>query len=399
LAGGNPGQALAGLAAPYVATEIKERFKTDTARITAHAVAGAMLSHLQGHSALAGGAGALSAEVAAKGISQYLYPGIELGQLTETQKETVSAWSTLVGGLAGGLTGTGGGDVVAGAQAGKNAVNNNFLSTPSATKRDELADKIIQGDMTLQTAKEYLQLENADKRSDALVAQFKKDPTAMTSDERNELNSYLRIYAAEMQTLHGDTVTRELITGMLTGQDYLKSAPKNEAQQKAQTIMNTWGYHTSNASMGDPILAYGLGPLGNSIKTGMATNAAIGVGVNTAVQLNGKDPFSYVDAVMAGVTAASSTGKSLKQSAVINMAGAALGSAAKGEEPTNAVLGAGLGSFVGSKVTKGVTDKAAGMVKESTADLMGAVVGSYLSEKVSSGVKTTLDLESENETK
>ncbi|QWA11596.1 hemagglutinin repeat-containing protein [Sodalis ligni] len=132
LAGGNPGQALAGLAAPYVATEIKERFDTDTARITAHAVAGAMLSHLQGHSALAGGAGALSAEVAAKGITHYLYPGIEPGQLTEKQKETVSAWSSMVGGLAGGLTGKGGGDVVAGAQAGKNAVENNSLGGAAA---------------------------------------------------------------------------------------------------------------------------------------------------------------------------------------------------------------------------------------------------------------------------
>ncbi|WP_413742159.1 hemagglutinin repeat-containing protein [Sodalis sp. RH15] len=134
LAGGNPGQAIAGLAAPYVATEIKERFDTDTARITAHAVAGAMLSHLQGHSALAGGAGALSAEVAAKGITHYLYPGIEPGQLTEKQKETVSAISTALGGLAGGLTGTGGGDVVAGAQAGKNAVENNFFYPESMPK-------------------------------------------------------------------------------------------------------------------------------------------------------------------------------------------------------------------------------------------------------------------------
>ncbi|WP_413742162.1 VENN motif pre-toxin domain-containing protein [Sodalis sp. RH15] len=134
LAGGNPGQAIAGLAAPYVATEIKERFDTDTARITAHAVAGAMLSHLQGHSALAGGAGALSAEVAAKGITHYLYPGIEPGQLTEKQKETVSAWSSMVGGLAGGLTGKGGGDVVAGAQAGKNAVENNLFYPESMPK-------------------------------------------------------------------------------------------------------------------------------------------------------------------------------------------------------------------------------------------------------------------------
>ncbi|WP_186379493.1 hypothetical protein [Yersinia mollaretii] len=44
-------------------------------------------------------------------------------------------------------------------------MENNFLSTTSSTKWDELAEKVLQGDKTLQTAKEFLQLENADKRS------------------------------------------------------------------------------------------------------------------------------------------------------------------------------------------------------------------------------------------
>ncbi|MEJ1268554.1 hypothetical protein WDV93_20715 [Pantoea ananatis] len=50
-------------------------------------------------------------------------------------------------------------------------------------------------------------------------------------------------------------MTKELIAGMLTGQDYMKSAPQTEAQ-KAQTIMNTRGYHKSNASIGDPVLLF-----------------------------------------------------------------------------------------------------------------------------------------------
>ena len=132
-------------------------------------------------------------------------------------------------------------------------MENNFLSTPSVTKRDDLANKIMQGDKTLQTAKEFLQLENADKRSDALVAIFKKDPTTMTAAERTELGSYIRLYAADMQTQHGDAVTKELITGMLTGQDYLKSAPNSEAQQKVLSPLNlvlplnrVWKYGRQN---------------------------------------------------------------------------------------------------------------------------------------------------------
>ena len=194
-----------------------------------------------------------------------------------------------------------------------------------------------------------------------------------------------------MQTQHGDAVTRELVTGLLTGQDYLKSAPNSEAQQKAQTIMNTWGYHTSNASMGDPALLYGLGPLGQSIKTGMVTNAAIGVGANTGVQLSGDDPFSYVDAVMSGVTAAVSTGKSWKTSALINMGGAALGSAAKGESPISSVIGAGFGSAFGSFTGKLATEHLKPVIKEGSAELIGVVTGSAASEITGSTLKSGLD--------
>ncbi|CNL81739.1 Uncharacterised protein [Yersinia aldovae] len=276
-------------------------------------------------------------------------------------------------------------------EAGKNAVENNFLSTTSSTKRDELAEKVLQGDKTLQTAKEFLQLENADQRSDALVAIFNKDPAGMTSGERAELTSYLMVYAAEMQAQYGEAVTKELITGMLTGQDYLKSAPQTEAQQKAQAIMNTWGYHKSNASIGDPILAFGTGPLANSLKAGVLANAAIGVGANAAVQLGGKDPFNYVDAILAGVTAAVTTGKGIGASTGINMGGAALGSALKGEDPTGAVIGAGAGSLLGGKAGQ-VTSGAIGqVVDKTTSDIGGAVVGSVISEAVGGAVKEEID--------
>ncbi|WP_413721402.1 hemagglutinin repeat-containing protein [Sodalis sp. RH24] len=394
LAGGAMAEALVGAGAPYVAQGI-HHMTTDagtaevntTANLMAHAALGALVAQVNGNSALAGASGGVIGEY----IAQHLYPDIEREDLSEEEKQTISVLSTLAAGLAGGLAGDSSANAVAGAQAGKNAVENNFLSTPSATKRDELAEKIINGDKTLQTAKEFLQLENADKRSDALVSQFKKDPAAMTADERNELNSYIRLYAADMQTQHGDAVTRELVTGLLTGQDYLKSAPNSEAQQKAHTLMKTWGYHTSNASMGDPALMFGLGPLGQSIKMGMLTNAAIGVGANTAVQFSGSDPFSYVDAVMAGVTAAATTGKGMGASAVINMGGAAIGSAAKGENPVGSIVGAGLGSVIGGKAGQVTSTSIGQAVGKATSDKGGAVVGSVISEVVSDGVKEQID--------
>lgn len=270
-------------------------------------------------------------------------------------------------------------------------MENNFLSSTSSEKRDALAEKVLKGDKSLQTAQEFLQLENADTRSDALVAKFNKEPANMSSAERTELASYLRVYAAEMQTQYDEAVTKELITGMLTGQNYQQSAPQTKAQQEAQKIMNTWGYHKSNASIGDPALLFGGNMLGTTIKEGMALNAAIGAGVNTVSQLSGKDPFSYVDAIMAGVTAAATTGKGIGASAAINMGGAAVGSGIKGEDPTNSIIGAGFGSVAGSVGGKAITDKAAGIVKDTTADLTGAVGGSVISEVFGNGTKELLD--------
>lgn len=372
LTGGNLGQALAGGSPLYLAHEISKYLPADqnqTANLMTHAV----LGHFSGN-ATVGAASAFTAEAAAPAIINAM--GWDKDHFTEQQKQTVSALGTLATGLAGGLAGGSNSSAVAGAQAGKNAVENNLLSTTSSTKRDELAEKVLQGDKTLQTAKEFLRLENADKRSDVLVAKFNKEPVGMTSGERAELTGYLMVYAVEMQAQYGETVTNELITGKLTGQDYLKT----EAQQKAQTIMNTWGYHKSNASIGDPVVLYSLGPLGNSIKAGMLGNAAIGVGVNTAVQLGGKDPFNYIDAILAGVTAAATTGKSIGVYAGINMGGAALGSAVKGESPTNSTIGAGVGSVLGSvggTIIKGSTSTVA---KESISDLTGAV-GEVISVK------------------
>ncbi len=47
----------------------------EEARLAAHAVVGSVLAHLQGNSAVAGGAGALTGEIAADLIMQQLYPG------------------------------------------------------------------------------------------------------------------------------------------------------------------------------------------------------------------------------------------------------------------------------------------------------------------------------------
>jgi filamentous hemagglutinin len=132
LAGGNISQALAGGLSPYAAEQIKKYTGTnETANALAHAVWGAIAAQVSGNSAAAGAAGAAGGELAARYLAEKLYgadtPG-KIAKLSEEQKQSLSALSTLAAGLAGGVTGDSTANALAGAQAGKNAVENNYLS-------------------------------------------------------------------------------------------------------------------------------------------------------------------------------------------------------------------------------------------------------------------------------
>ncbi|WP_371919154.1 hemagglutinin repeat-containing protein [Pseudomonas sp. GW460-R15] len=125
VAGGNIGGAVAGAAAPYLAQTVKQMTEGDeTANLMAHAVLGAVIAKSQGNSALAGATGASVGEY----IANQLYPDKPADQMTESEKQTVSALSTLAGGLSGGLVSGSSLNAVAGAGAAKNAVENNHLT-------------------------------------------------------------------------------------------------------------------------------------------------------------------------------------------------------------------------------------------------------------------------------
>ncbi|WP_339099351.1 glycohydrolase toxin TNT-related protein [Yersinia enterocolitica] len=142
LAGGDMAKALAGASAPYLA-EVIHNMTTDAngkvnveANLMAHAVLGAVMAQVNGNSTLAGASGAVMGEY----IAQQMYPGINREDLTEEQRQTISALGTLASGLAGGLAGGSTADAVAGAQAGKNALENNYLSNQQRSDRDKEFD-------------------------------------------------------------------------------------------------------------------------------------------------------------------------------------------------------------------------------------------------------------------
>ncbi|MDF7680589.1 hemagglutinin repeat-containing protein [Enterobacteriaceae bacterium ESL0689] len=128
LNGGSVTAAIAGAAAPYIAEIIGHHAgidNNDEAKVAAHAVANAVLASLQGQSALAGAAGAATGELT--GILAMQMYGKPVSELSETDKQTISAMATLAAGIAGGIAGDSTAAAVVGAQAGKTTVENNNL--------------------------------------------------------------------------------------------------------------------------------------------------------------------------------------------------------------------------------------------------------------------------------
>ena len=116
-----------------------------------------------------------------------------------------------------------------------------------------------------------------------------------------------------------------------------------------------------------------------------SNGGAIGGATNVSTQLtvNGDKPFSYTDALLAIGTGALSQGKGPLLTGAVSVGGAYVGSTIKGEDPTNAMIGAGVGSAIGSgagKVTENVSS-----------EIGGAVVGSITSEVVGGKVTDQLD--------
>ncbi|EMW2244143.1 TPA: VENN motif pre-toxin domain-containing protein, partial [Escherichia coli] len=72
--------------------------------------------------------------MAARAIAGMLYPGVKQSDLSEEQKQTISTLATVSAGLAGGLTGNSTASAAVGAQSGKNAVENNYLSVSEKTE-------------------------------------------------------------------------------------------------------------------------------------------------------------------------------------------------------------------------------------------------------------------------
>ncbi|WP_407274795.1 hemagglutinin repeat-containing protein [Dickeya ananatis] len=150
--GGNLQQALAGASAPYLAQLVKSvTMPADERKATAsdiaanamgHALMGAVVAQLSGKDAVAGAVGAAGGELTARLlIMKELYGGRDTSDLTEAEKQSVSALASLAAGLASGIASGSVEGAATGAQAGRNTVENNYLSNQQkAQKKKELEE-------------------------------------------------------------------------------------------------------------------------------------------------------------------------------------------------------------------------------------------------------------------
>ncbi|MEN4543365.1 hemagglutinin repeat-containing protein [Pantoea agglomerans] len=138
LGASNLGAAAAGGMAPYIANKIKQatskvvdgQEQTNVlANTMAHAVAGAVLAQLAGNNATAGAAGAAGGELMARAILSSMYPGKQASEVTQEQKQVVSALGQLAAQLSAGVASGSVEGGIQGAVAGKNAVENNTLGS------------------------------------------------------------------------------------------------------------------------------------------------------------------------------------------------------------------------------------------------------------------------------
>ena len=164
---------MTGALAPKIATIIKQQTEGNTvANTVSHAILGAVVAELQGNSALVGGLGAAASERGAKVIMGILYPGKTVAELSQEERQQISALTQLATGLAIAASGGDIQDVNTGVAAGKNAVENNYLSVSEARRKAYLTwikPNYLGEELTEDEKRELENLEKLDKERDQIL--------------------------------------------------------------------------------------------------------------------------------------------------------------------------------------------------------------------------------------
>ncbi|OCG15887.1 hypothetical protein A9G09_03940 [Gilliamella sp. wkB292] len=163
--------AVAGALAPKLATIIKQQTGDNkVANTISHAILGAVVAELQGNSAVVGGVGAAVSERGAEVIASILYPNKSIDELTQDEKQRVSALAQLATGLTIAALGGDAQDINTAIAGGKNAVENNALSRDDSWQKKGIEGKLSFTEMTDEERAYYLdklkQINELDEKDD-----------------------------------------------------------------------------------------------------------------------------------------------------------------------------------------------------------------------------------------
>ncbi|QTF10776.1 VENN motif pre-toxin domain-containing protein [Brenneria izadpanahii] len=283
------------------------------------------------------------------------YPGKKTEDLTEEEKQSVSALATLAAGLASGLATGDTASAASGAQAGRNAVENNYLSFDEARAFDkEMTACRVSGDDCNAVISKYdtLNKENREELQQTLAT----DPLVVLSGE-TKWNVEGGLSAADRP---------DWLYGSLDNPDVRDYVAANNSYD-----LNYINSHTTNgdralAFIGEPENFWGLVAGGRSLFTSSTTmsdklvGGALSYGANGLVQIssgNTGDKFDLVSFGFSGLTGAATTGKSYYSNQLIGAGSAYASSQITGQDSQAAVMGSMIGTGVGYGIGSAITNK------------------------------------------
>ncbi len=264
-------------------------------------------------------------------LAEYIY-NKQPGELTEREKENVSAWATLASGLAGGLAGGDTQSVANAAQAGKTTIENNGISD---------GFKLSKG-----------------------IAEYGLSASTLATSMSKDNKLPQEVTAALSKHAKGDLP---------------------EGQDPARGLLVAWAPV--------PAIAASTVIAPATATYGFLFGGALGGATDATQQLITMKPgetYSYTDTLIAIGTGSLTQGKGVIFTTVVNGGGAYLGSSIKHEDPTASVAGSIFGSVLGgttsNKVTNSLMNNGRGPVKsEIIGDVIGSGVGStteYSTKKI-----------------
>ncbi|WP_052219452.1 VENN motif pre-toxin domain-containing protein [Providencia rettgeri] len=288
LVSGDVNKAVANASAPYIANQIAKNIgeENKAGRLAAHGIANVALALAKGENAGAQSLGAMTGEAMGM-LSVELY-GKTVGELTEDEKATVSAFASLAAGIAGGLVGGDTSSAGNAAEAGKTTIENNFLSATKNEKLIKALDDQKEGKNLLQASQNIVYLTNEDKASNVLLEQYRNGQ--LNESQQQDLANQLNQYGYELQTVYGfsETEAKAAIQNLVNGGAFVAAYADAKAYNEALSYLKMYGVQSGQAAVGADALVALPGVHGSIIRGTLIAGGSYqtGTGIGQVIEGN-----------------------------------------------------------------------------------------------------------------